>query len=1483
MRDPSRRRPTNRPIREQEPKPELRPNAGDRAGDKLPKSPLLMMPMRLEYRVINRAQKTRVRRRPDHAVEVLALRRKLAHIPPDQVKDIAEIQSDIAKLRARNDDTRLTLDAAKLESPTEIWIRWYPDDSFAESGVAPPSPAEAEALAAFTAHPASRDWPKLTDGESTALWAELAAIAGPARAVHLMRQRGAAGDPYWQDRIGRITGLPDRVAVFAQQKGTLSLLAEGRDIPANNDWGAGLVSYSPASLDDTAWISDFDSALDLGMGVKLQSEEQVKQALEADWLICVGLSGENGAKTLTHLLQDKIAGGGFELLAQDTPTNNTPNALAGAQAGDTAQEQLAAHTQLEFDELRDKGLGIDLLAGALGLDRSTLAHAKGAQEAGHLDAAAMIRLIGPALMDGSLAATSQMNNVSDVAFIELLARHVQARGLLPSLRIGTSAYGILPVTDDYPTPAGNYALSSVEADYQDFIRFYGAGVRSLMAATSEATTLRMEPDDPDASEKLTDILQSSRVSRRLDVAEEGEEDVAGLGCPYVEGPAQSQTPAAYLRDLAIRPVRDFIVPDASNDSWPLLYRLAHLSIIRNREMEVLRGSPGFTGRGNLRKVQGNWMNSLTSAQRDAIFQSRVYSVERFSTVPNAQMPLIPNGKLPLLKAVNSRMNDALVRLRAVALRPDGTAQLETLLMEVIDLFQHRLDAWMTGLASVRLEQLRKDHPKTGLKLGYYGMVGRLRSTSATAPSDGYLQAPSQGQAVTAAILRSAFLRNRAEGAFEIDLSAKRTQRALRLMDHIRHGIALPECLGLRGERFLRDRMKSAVIYELREAFPLENPDVDGEGRRGGTGTRCFDGLKLLEASDAKLSDDQRGLKAALYDDLDALSDLVVAEAVHHRASGAADVASAWLRVLSGGPIPHRPEFLRTYRSGHASDYRVTLVLPQVPPAQEGSPLRLAEYGLAGFMDQSLPDLAQAEALAEVRAGDALVHRVVIALGKDLALDAITIGKLGLEPLMRRLKAHAIADLHAKMPLDEMRKRGWTLDEDGAKAAGLRVELTLDDTQGDMARAAELWQIAHAGQPLSAGDLANAADPAHPLDEAAHIAALQGAAADLWARAERLLAHAQGARDTYAKLVRRIFKAIAERYGQAEVRFGDDERLDQKLRAYVTELHGALGVLERLHLDGAMRRPAAKRLTEDMVAQESALRGTLDQLDSRIAALRAALGQRVTDARSLSDARADLNAAIAALQGISGQEALAVFPVFAKAPALAPLLTAAQPPATALGPWPRYRGKLARLLAGLHSGHQAYAVHPDATANDTADEAPDRRPESDAPRAYHRGLFLSPAGDIAATTISGIVVDEWVETRPSRQQDAAIALNYDSPQAEAPNCLVLAVPEDPFAPHWDHARAARMVGLTLDLMKLRALTTQTTPLSDTILPLANQVAHKGSGTNERPRLPEAKYNAGLKEWFAAAGTRMTIADADLDALGGGWNQTNRFGKKRRTTP
>jgi hypothetical protein len=88
----------------------------------------------------------------------------------------------------------------------------------------------------------------------------------------------------------------------------------------------------------------------------------------------------------------------------------------------------------------------------------------------------------------------------------------------------------------------------------------------------------------------------------------------------------------------------------------------------------------------------------------------------------------------------------------------GREDLARLLGGFLDAASHRFDAWVTAAAADRLTALRREHPGQ-VAVGAFGWAADVAAREQPA-SHGHVHAPSLGHAVTAAVLRSAFLGQR---------------------------------------------------------------------------------------------------------------------------------------------------------------------------------------------------------------------------------------------------------------------------------------------------------------------------------------------------------------------------------------------------------------------------------------------------------------------------------------------------------------------------------------------------------------------------------------------------------------------------------------------------------------------------------------------------------------------------------------------------
>ena len=348
----------------------------------------------------------------------------------------------------------------------------------------------------------------------------------------------------------------------------------------------------------------------------------------------------------------------------------------------------------------------------------------------------------------------------------------------------------------------------------------------------------------------------------------------------------------------------------------------------------------------------------------------------------------------------------LARLRDLV-QAGGTtaiATLERLMRGTLGLACYRVDAWLTGFASERLGTERVKRP-TGLQAGGYGWLLGVRPREGGA-SQGHIHAPSLDHATTAAVLRSgwsAFGTGESGSPLAVDLSAPRIRAARWLIEGVRSGQDLGRLLGARFERRLHDGRLDRHIDEVRAA-------VQRGAGEGGPASRIVDGLLVARAyttgiettatEDAVRAELEQvvtegsALHTAVLDtvtDLDAVSDLLTAQAVHALVRGDAGVAAPTLAATGSGdsglPALDLP---RSARGGRPVTVRVTGILAgdAVAPAWPGaatSPAAAAEPRLERWVGSLLGD--PDGVVAEVRAGATTAQVRLAQLGLG-ALDAV---------------------------------------------------------------------------------------------------------------------------------------------------------------------------------------------------------------------------------------------------------------------------------------------------------------------------------------------------------------------------------------------------------------------------------------------------------------------------------------------------------------
>jgi hypothetical protein len=366
------------------------------------------------------------------------------------------------------------------------------------------------------------------------------------------------------------------------------------------------------------------------------------------------------------------------------------------------------------------------------------------------------------------------------------------------------------------------------------------------------------------------------------------------------------------------------------------------------------------------------------------------------------------------------------QVEALELLADAsTARLERALIEHLDTVTYRLDAWRLGLVNAQLEVMRgipqddvddgaELEARRGLHLGAYGWLedvipNRSDLVPVELPEDlagvfadgsplqrdlrsgGHLLAPSLNQAVTASVLRSAYLANASPEdpqALAVNLSSERVRSAMDVLAGMRQGQSLAELLGYAFERGLHDASSFAevdeFIYDLRLRFPLRSNRLNSTAPTEGVSIEAIearnvvDGLRLVEHVErtqaftypfglpasvlrADATANQREVIereiAALRDLRDAVGDLALAESVHQATQGSAQRAGASLRTFETGHRPPEIEVVRTPATGVTLTHRVGVHLEPAASAGAGAtPRAIAEPAVDEYLAGLLPPL-----------------------------------------------------------------------------------------------------------------------------------------------------------------------------------------------------------------------------------------------------------------------------------------------------------------------------------------------------------------------------------------------------------------------------------------------------------------------------------------------------------------------------------------------
>jgi hypothetical protein len=1324
---------------------------------------------------------------------------------------------------------------------TDFRIRVYPD-SFHIDAHDPRLTADEAQWAQHLAAAATANAGTLPKAE----WAQAAERFGPARAAYLLHPDATAGTrPGLWAQPATATALPDRwLAIGYGPDGSQIAAALGQPIPSPLQVVDPAQNVAPAASGEpqvdpaVRWMIDFDEAVGKGMGLILTADggaagtppETGPATLSR--LVVVGVRTAEATATLTGLLDAHHYTSGLELISYGTPSNNTSAGPAGYTASDPGYAR-----NYTAEVLRPAGPGdAARLAAALGVAPGVFAAAATAPLTQQQDQQAMTALAWQATWGGFLTGLAGMGSARAERLRSWAAAWVRPGGSLTAFRIGTRPYGFLPVVDlaqwaDASDPAA--------ADVHSVVTGL---VPTWMAADPAVAGL-----DFDALLARTPVTAAA-WGRFSGIMPGWLQNDYGLGVSYAQLQAVITALPGQLALIGARsglgsqftwPGGFATLPDpvAPVPPWPLL----------NAE-----GSTFPFDTGPAPAIPGSYLAALLGGTQSAQPVALLDFIARqswsgTSGMPGGQWTFGPRGNLgdrpePSPPSAADELHASLAYLAGRA-----DADFGSLLGGSLDASAHRLDAWITALATRRLGQLRAAHPAQ-VYVGGFGWVENLVARdplpAASVPGEpgalqdpanaGYQLAPSLQQATSAAVLHGGYLANKPPpgsgqitastpqgNPFAIDLSSRRARLATWLLDGVRHGQALADLLAYRFERTLQETGLGTLIEPFRQAFPYS--PVITAGPNGSTGVPTesapaagvTDGVALYQLAQSAGPGQQpaslpqpltaadwtqaQPALAVLTDAIDAAADAVTAQSLHEALTGNTPGVGATLDSVASGVVPPPPlSFLNTVRDGVAVTHRVLVPVPagapNPPSGWPATPRGAAEPALTSWLAGLLGNPSQITAMVTLTdaTGAPLPGAPVPIMLASLGLGPLDIVALAARPAeLEDLAVHTVLTGHASSAA-----AGGTLNSSPAGAARpLAAALTIAVAAG---------QIIGAGRPADARDLAPAntvTDPGVDLSDLAvrvngKTGGPPGAAGELAAAATALAAA--------------LPKDPAPGSGTAA---GTGVPAGADPAALATALVQAmlLGVLATAPAGtGTAALPA-------LVSQASAAHAEIARRQATVIALEPATG--ASPAAQLAARLSQLSTAFGA--GFRALPVITTNPAGLIAQAAALTVTATADPGQGPDAWlvkaSRVHPPVADLLTACCAAEALGSGPPLAV---TIAQLPVPQPTApgqaatpvpwaglpfagDPPKANTLSVVMAAAAPPPGT-FGALVVADWTEVIPSQRQIAGLTYHYDAPAAQAPQCVLLAVSAVPGTATWNYGELAATVTAAWQLAHIRGV-------------------------------------------------------------------------------
>ena len=744
--------------------------------------------------------------------------------------------------------------------------------------------------------------------------------------------------------FSQLRDLPSHLEVWikfrnkeAERKATLELKTDQLELAFPDD--------DPTTLQ--GWWSSYELAKEVGLAAELPLGTGSPDDIEAIYVVGIGTETPEG------LFQSHSDSGRLAVMSQGTATNTVEGEPTTDLGHDpevwrrvaTAPTIGNVVSQQISQVMTGKTDGLGSLAGTDFDDRSP----------GEF----MGLALWPALFGHAAKDIWGWPLVGETAL--WASQNLHPCGTLPPIRIGRQPYGILPVTS-FP----EWVAEPNDPKIED------PAIKSLVVLLQDWA--RQAEDEGNVSgadtNRLLDLI--GRTAQSQDFAYRNyfsESVLSALLWTFDNGHAISELRARWkdaaqsLLEVSPEPNRLYFTLGWPQDLQLPLVEPSNLVpgfTLKSVIETIVSLAPGrLLNPNSLRDTFGGEIPNSLLVRLLIFVCIRTAADVRLASLgapPELELPFSPSATDTMLALRAKQMTSAdlakptiasaiyhAVRNAAAQLSDYPTEVLERHMRAALDTASHRVDPWATGIAWRRFRQQLNQ----GIKpvLGLYGWVDGPLVGEPGPTEGGVLHAPSESQAITAAILRDKEINEPEDPRWQMNLDSARIRRADRWSREVRMGVHLHELLGREVESIVG---KVSLVDQLRDRFPFRK----SEKRRTCDGKAALDAIEG-DLEDLSLDENQKSELKEIRETLDAYGDLLVMEAVHHVVSGRGEIAGAAMDAAAGLLTPPSLTSIQTPRHTFGVHTLVGFVLPpgEDPSASpETSPGRIADPAVADFLE-----------------------------------------------------------------------------------------------------------------------------------------------------------------------------------------------------------------------------------------------------------------------------------------------------------------------------------------------------------------------------------------------------------------------------------------------------------------------------------------------------------------------------------------------------